>query len=839
MSNFAGLSPAALPPSDADLAAASSSGDTVAYATLSRRHVTSARILARHLTSRRAEANDVVAEAFAEVHDVLRRGDGLDSAFRPYLLAAVRRVAENRHQPARRQVTDEPESCLVVAGPDRAVIARAFASLHGRWQAVLWQTEIEGARPAEAARLLGLTAAGAAVLAYRAREGLRQAYLQTYLSDGPRDECRPVAAGLGAYARGLAAQDTAESAAHLNQCADCREVLAELGDVNVSLRSSVAPLILGSATAGYLAAASRSSRSSRSSRPARPAGSPGLVGSMGLTGLLGLADDWVTSRMLWFRHSPEGQQAAAAGIAVAAVAVMVAASLTAVTMTLTARPGAMADDAPAHQSQPPAAAAAPAASPSFLDSATARALTEPASMTSGVTEPAPATSASTAPAQTAPAQRAPAQTAPAQTAPAPTLPASTAPATKAVSTAPATKAPRPRVSSSAHAPSPVAVRPAQLGTRIDLVGALPRGATGIVSFTVTNSSPVVAARLKANVTLPPRVSYLAAGAPGRAAAAGHGGWRCRPSAHGASCTHGPLAAGTSSTSYLPVAVAADAPAGGAPAISVGDGGRLVRARGAAGVTAAGFPAQFAASGRYAVVTVGSRLAGVSLAGSGSAPLARIGSANLALPGRVVWAGLYWAWTAGSQQEAIELRGPGGHYQRIAGTAAATASLGVRGRPKVAVRQAFADVTGLVARYGAGSWRAAAAGPVRSSARRGGAGRGGAGRGGAGRHSAGAGYLGWTLVAVVADNTAPVGQVMVLGGVRPVDAADPHFSASLGGLTAGRAVRVKAVRWTAAGPQESAFTRLSVGRHAVSFTAGAAPYLMGVITATDSRERFRP
>jgi hypothetical protein len=51
------------------------------------------------------------------------------------------------------------------------------------------------------------------------------------------------------------------------------------------------------------------------------------------------------------------------------------------------------------------------------------------------------------------------------------------------------------------------------------------------------------------------------------------------------------------------------------------------------------------------------------------------------------------------------------------------------------------------------------------------------------------------------------------------AASPHFSASLGGLAAGRAVRVKAVRWTAAGPQESAFTRPSVGHPAVSFTAG--------------------
>jgi hypothetical protein len=58
---------------------------------------------------------------------------------------------------------------------ERTMIARAFASLPQRWQAVLWHTEIEGARPAEVATLLGLTANGVAALACRAREGLRQA----------------------------------------------------------------------------------------------------------------------------------------------------------------------------------------------------------------------------------------------------------------------------------------------------------------------------------------------------------------------------------------------------------------------------------------------------------------------------------------------------------------------------------------------------------------------------------------------------------------------------------------------------------------------------------------
>ena len=136
------------------------------------------------------------------------------------------------------------------------MVARAFASLPQRWQAVLWHTEIEGARPAEVATLLGLTANGVAALAYRAREGLRQAYLQMHLSGEAREQCRPVAAKLGAHVRGgLAKRDAAMVAGHLDQCADCRRIYAELGDVNVALKAIVAPVVLGPAAAAYLASA--------------------------------------------------------------------------------------------------------------------------------------------------------------------------------------------------------------------------------------------------------------------------------------------------------------------------------------------------------------------------------------------------------------------------------------------------------------------------------------------------------------------------------------------------------------------------------------------------------
>jgi len=41
--------------------------------------------------------------------------------------------------------------------------------------------------------------------------------------------------------------------AHLDQCAQCRRVFAELGDVNVALKGIVAPIVLGPAAVAYLA----------------------------------------------------------------------------------------------------------------------------------------------------------------------------------------------------------------------------------------------------------------------------------------------------------------------------------------------------------------------------------------------------------------------------------------------------------------------------------------------------------------------------------------------------------------------------------------------------------
>src|ERR1700742_4173212 len=199
-------------PSDAELIDSVRGGDTAAYGSLYERHVGAAYNLARPLTRSGAEADDLVAEAFAKVLDTLRAGRGPDSSFRAYLLTALRHTAYDKTRRDRKiELSDDVET----AGG--ALAAQAFARLRERWQAVLWHTEIEGQAPAEVAPILGLTANGVSALAYRAREGLRQAYLQVHLAETTEARCRATAERLGAWTRsGLAKREKAQVEAHLD-----------------------------------------------------------------------------------------------------------------------------------------------------------------------------------------------------------------------------------------------------------------------------------------------------------------------------------------------------------------------------------------------------------------------------------------------------------------------------------------------------------------------------------------------------------------------------------------------------------------------------------------------
>ena len=214
-------------PSDGELIEAVRHGSTEAYATLYERHVAAAHNMARQVAKSQAEADDLVSEAFAKVLDALRSGRGPSTAFRAYLLTSLRHVAYDRTKRDRRlQLADDvtavsgadvsvPFTDTALDGLERSLAAKAFARLPERWQTVLWHIEIEGQSPSQVAPLLGLTPNGVSALAYRAREGLRQAYLQVHLSslDPPEpgvDSCRAAIDRLGAWTRGgLSKRETA------------------------------------------------------------------------------------------------------------------------------------------------------------------------------------------------------------------------------------------------------------------------------------------------------------------------------------------------------------------------------------------------------------------------------------------------------------------------------------------------------------------------------------------------------------------------------------------------------------------------------------------------------
>src|SRR6478672_1329537 len=241
-------------PGDAELIAAVRGGDVDAYGELFARHVDAARRLAGQLAGP-GDADDLVSDAFTKVLTVLQRGGGPDLAFRAYLLTAVRRLHVDRIRSGSRL---RPVDDLTPFDPglpfhDNAAAARAFASLPERWQMVLWHTEVEQQKPADIAPLLGMSANSVSALAYRAREGLRQAFLSQHAADPDDVDCGWTRDHLGAYVRGgLSRRDATRVEDHLESCRSCAAVYLELTEVNSGLAAILAPLLLGSAGAAYL-----------------------------------------------------------------------------------------------------------------------------------------------------------------------------------------------------------------------------------------------------------------------------------------------------------------------------------------------------------------------------------------------------------------------------------------------------------------------------------------------------------------------------------------------------------------------------------------------------------
>ncbi len=247
--------------SDPELISRVREGDVAAYGILFSRHVDAANRLARMLIGP-SDADDLVSEGFVKVLNVLLGGGGPDVAFRAYLLTAVRRLHIDKMRSNQRLTTTDdltpfdpgvPFTDTAVAGFEGGAAAKAFASLPERWQLVLWHLEVENQKPADIAPLLGMSPNSVSALAYRAREGLRQAFLTMHASDLVSDACRDTNDLLGGYVRGaLSRRDGAKVEQHLDHCRRCTAAYLELSEVNSSLAAVLGPVLLGPAAAAYL-----------------------------------------------------------------------------------------------------------------------------------------------------------------------------------------------------------------------------------------------------------------------------------------------------------------------------------------------------------------------------------------------------------------------------------------------------------------------------------------------------------------------------------------------------------------------------------------------------------
>ncbi|MDQ1105611.1 RNA polymerase sigma factor [Nocardioides zeae] len=225
--------------SDADLleqarAGAADPEAVAATAELYRRHRDVALRLAGRLCDER-DVEDVVADAFARVLAQLASGGGPRSSFRAYLLTAVRHAhVDHVRRDAPLVWTDDPASTAAV--PDETdrreesrLLSRVLRQLPDRWQLVLWWTLVERRSLDDVGARLDLSPNAAAALAFRAREGLRLAYVAEHVAHAADPRCAPWRDRLASLHLGRLTDAQADDVrGHLAGCGGCAATYDEL-----------------------------------------------------------------------------------------------------------------------------------------------------------------------------------------------------------------------------------------------------------------------------------------------------------------------------------------------------------------------------------------------------------------------------------------------------------------------------------------------------------------------------------------------------------------------------------------------------------------------------------
>lgn len=239
--------------SDAELAAALATSTTTrnsrirdVMAEVFRRHHAAVLAYARRYCRDPQTAQDLAAEAYASTYLSVARGRGPRYAWRPYLMACVRRTAmewstqttdrvvlpEDFHTWAEALADEAETEGALLAAEETALVARAYRTLPDRWQVLLWFFVVEGESAATVAQRMSMTPSGVRSLAARARAGLREAYLRENVDEGTGLECRYFTSLLAGAVRRPGRRRGRELARHLQECPGCGRVAAEFRRAN-------------------------------------------------------------------------------------------------------------------------------------------------------------------------------------------------------------------------------------------------------------------------------------------------------------------------------------------------------------------------------------------------------------------------------------------------------------------------------------------------------------------------------------------------------------------------------------------------------------------------------
>ena len=229
------------------------------YAGIYREHNARLVAYARSLTGNPAVAEDLAAEAHFRVWRRIRAGHTVENPS-AYLTTTVRNLAAGLGRAQRevaRDVADLPEDPeraeTVAADPEQRashvdLISRLLKELPERWAKALWYAEVEDLPMEAVGERIGASAGTTAVVLTRARERLRQAFLQSQPGMPANEECEQYWRQIPTIVRATAsARRTKTVLEHCDGCADCRTRMLALAEANTRL-----PLLLGPALFGIV-----------------------------------------------------------------------------------------------------------------------------------------------------------------------------------------------------------------------------------------------------------------------------------------------------------------------------------------------------------------------------------------------------------------------------------------------------------------------------------------------------------------------------------------------------------------------------------------------------------